>query len=435
MRKNGFVAALVAVVPLVSGCEEKVPGAQTTAGPSSADAASLARRFAPQVWLAKGDDDYPMDATDFVARSTLRFDHGDLCDDPGPVAEDVDPERLAEDGGYTHRAYPAPVGTETPRCDHEAGTEYDTTDDVPSVRSSQGFYLDIDDAARSGDSALGAPTYWERHEDGDGLVAFVYWFFYGYNDYNNKHEGDWERVAVQVRGDEPVAMTFWKHEEPTCAVEWADLDIVDGHPTVLAAKGAHGSYPIEGEFAHRGGVDTTTKGRLWRAWSDARPVDAEPWWGYRGRWGEAGMEHFRGVFGPYPGRQQEGVFTSRDCALSTLPEGFAGEWETPEPVRQVPEGSAGEYRMRLTLRENGRHEVAYSSDFDDPTPAFACSGTLTLLGMTTTTLTMAELITRTDAGVCVTSGDVVLTRTRDDLQWQYTGGNVRGDAHLVRRSG
>lgn len=433
MHRTGLVAALIVIGPLLSGCKEPAPGVATTAEPSSADAAAPARRFAPQVWLAEGDDDFPMAATDFVRASTLRFDHGDLCDDPEPVAEDVDPARLGRAGGYTHRAYPDPVGTERPRCDHEAGTEYDTTDDVPSVRSSQGFYLDIDDAARSGDSTLGAPTYWERHEDESGLVAFVYWFFYGYNDYNNKHEGDWERIAVQVRGEEPVAVTFWKHEEPTCAVKWAELDVVDGHPTVFAARDAHGSYPAAGMFGHRGGVDVTTKGRLWRAWTAVRAADAEPWWGYRGRWGEAGPVHFRGPHGPYPGRQQEGVFTTRECA--TLPDGFAGEWETPEPVRQVPAGSAGDYYMRLTLRESGQHDVAYSSDFNDPTPAFACGGTLALFSMSTTTLTLKEQITRTDAGTCVTEGDVVLTRTRDDLQWQYTGGNVRGDAFLVRRSG
>ncbi|HVK25825.1 MAG TPA: hypothetical protein VM677_31085 [Actinokineospora sp.] len=435
MRRSGLVAALVAIVPLVSGCEEKIPSAETTAGPSSVDTAALANRFAPQVWLAEGDDDYPMDATDFVTHSTLRFDHGDLCDDKEPVADEVDPERLGQDGGYTHRAYPSPVGTETPRCDHEAGAEYDTTDDVPSVRSSQGFYLDIDDDARSGDSTLGAPTYWERHQDGSGLVAFVYWFFYGYNDYNNTHEGDWERIAVQVRGDEPVAATFWKHEEPTCTVKWADLDVVDGHPTVLAAKGAHGSYPTAGMFSHPGGVDITTKGQLWRASSDVRPADAQPWWGYRGMWGEAGMQHFRGPRGPFPGRAQEGVFTERECPRATLPEGFVGEWETREPVRQVPAGPAGDYYMRLTIRENGQHEVAYSSDFGDPSPTFACSGSLSVFRMSDQTLTMKELITRTDAGTCVVEGDVVLTRTRDDLQWQYTGGSVIGDAYLTRRSG
>ncbi|WP_285500884.1 hypothetical protein [Actinokineospora sp. NBRC 105648] len=429
------MAALIAFVPLVSGCEDPVPRVATTAGPSGVEAAVLAQRFAPQVWLAEGDDNFPMAATDFVTRSALRFDHGDLCDDPEPVAEGVEPKRLGEDGGYRHRAYPVPVGTQTPSCDHEAGIEYDTTDDVPAVRSSQGFYLDLDDDARSGDSTLGAPAYWERHEDGSGLVAFVYWFFYGYNDYNNKHEGDWERVAVQVRGEQPVAVTFWKHEEPTCTVDWADLDVDDGHPTVLAAKGAHGSYPTAGMFNHPGGVDITTKGRLWRAWSQVRAADAEPWWGYRGMWGEAGMKNFRGPRGPYPGREQEGVFTTRECARTTLPEGFAGDWETREPVRQVPVGPAGDYYMRLTIRENGQHEVAYSSDFDNPAPAFACSGTLSLIRMTTTTLTMRELITRTDAGNCVTEGDVVLTRTRDDLQWQYTGGSIRGDAYLVRRPG
>lgn len=430
MRRLG--AAILAVALLVTGCEEDVPGVATTAKPSTSDAAAQAKRFAPLVWLAVTEKNYPMDATDFVEHSTLRFDHGDRCDDTEPVAADVDPTRLGDDGGYRHQNYSEPDGTAATQCNHE-GPEYDTTDDVPAVRSSQGFYLDLDDAQRPGDATLSAPTYWERHEDESGNVAYVYWLFYGYNDYLNKHEGDWERIAVQVRGDEPVAVTFWKHEEPTCVVDWADLDVVDGHPTVFAASGAHGSYPSVGSFGHPGGIDQTTAGESWKTWSAVRAVDAEPWWGYRGMWGEAGPKHFRGPRGPYPGRELEGVFTSKECDKpAALPEGFAGEWESPEPVRQRPEGGSGDYYMRLTLREDGRHEVFYSNDWNTTTPTFACSGSLTVVSVTVTVVTMEELITKTDAGTCITQGDVVLTKTRDDLQWQYTGDGIIGDALLVR---
>ncbi len=434
MDTGRVAAVLLSVALLVTGCEEDVPGVATTAEPSTSDAAAQAERFAPLVWLAVGEENHPMAATDFIEHSTLRFDHGDLCDDTEPVAAEVDPKVLG-DGGYRHQNYPAPAGTETPRCDHE-GPEYATTDDVPSVRSSQGFFLDLDDARRPGDTTLRAPTYWERHEDESGRVAYVYWLFYGYNDYLNNHEGDWERIAVQVRDDEPVAVTFWKHEEPTCVVEWPDLDVVDDHPTVFAAIGAHGSYPTVGSFGHPGGIDQTTAGKEWKTWSEVRAVDAEPWWGYRGMWGEAGPQHFRGPRGPYPGRELEGVFTSLECAKpAALPEGFAGEWETPEPVRQRPEGPSGDYYMRLTLRADGRHEVFYSNDFSSTTPTFACSGSLTVVDVTSTVVTMEELITTIDAGNCVAQGDVVLTKTREDLQWQYTGGGLIGDALLVRRPG
>jgi hypothetical protein len=434
MRRGRLGAVTLVVALLVGGCAEDVPEASTTAEPSSVEAAELAQRFAPLVWLAEGEENYPMNATDFVGRSELRFDHGSLCEDDEPVADVVAPARLG-DGSYRHRAYPQPVGTETPRCDHEAGIEYDSTDDVPSVLSSQGFYLDLDDAARPGDRTLAAPTYWERHEDESGLVAYVYWLFYGYNDYNNKHEGDWERIAVQVRGEEPVAVTFWKHEEPTCVVKWSEMDVADGHPTVFAASGAHGSYPSIGSFGHPGGIDQTTAGESWRTWSSARAVDAEPWWGYRGMWGDAGPQHFRGPRGPYPGREQKGVFTSRECVRpDPVPEAFVGEWESPEPVRQIPSHGVATYYMRVTFRADGRHEISYRDDWDTTTPGFGCSGSLTVVGATATSVTVKELITDTEAGNCVAAGDAVFTKTRDDLQWQYTGEDVIADALLVRRS-
>ncbi|MGQ0842091.1 hypothetical protein [Actinokineospora sp.] len=428
-------ATLAVLALAATGCEEGLPDPVTTARPSSPAAAADAARFAPMVWLANGDGHGPMDATTFVARSQLWFDHGDQCDDDKePVAAEVDPARLAR-GEYRHRAFPQPVDTERLTCVHEEGTEYGTADDVPTVRSSLGFYLDLDDDARRGDGP-GAPTYWERHEDGSGLVAYVYWLFYGYNDYLNKHEGDWERIAVQVRGDEPVAVTFWKHEEPTCVVPWADLGLVEGHPVVFSALGAHGSYPSKGNFGHRGGIDTTSAGTPWRTWSDARPVDGQPWWGYRGRWGEPGPKNFRGPHGPFPGRTQEGVFTERQCGQAApLPEGFAGDWESREPVRQIPAALAGDYHMRVTLRENGTHEVAYRTDWDTATPKLDCTGTWTLTNATVQVLTLTELITDNDAGNCTVQGTIVLTRTRDDLQFQYLVDGYIGDALLVRRPG
>ena len=36
----------------------------------------------------------------------------------------------------------------------------------------------------------------------DGRLALQYWFFYPYNDYTNKHEGDWEMVQLLLDTNE-----------------------------------------------------------------------------------------------------------------------------------------------------------------------------------------------------------------------------------------
>ena len=86
----------------------------------------------------------------------------------------------------------------------------------------------------------------------DGRLALQYWFFYPYNDYTNKHEGDWEMVQLVFAADDaaealdqtPIAVGYSQHEGLEVA-EWDDpkLEIVDGtHPVVHAAAGSHANF-------------------------------------------------------------------------------------------------------------------------------------------------------------------------------------------------
>jgi hypothetical protein len=328
---------------LVACGGEKDEPRWTRADWSVANAATAAR-FAPLVRLAKHESLLPMDATRFIERSPLKFDH-DRCFDPEPVAESVEPRRLGQ-GGYTHQdaERPTPTRRGTPRCRVHTGAAHRTNGD-PS-----GFFLDPPVETQRGEGTA-APVYWEPHKD-QGRTAYVYWFFYGSNDLllGNKHEGDWERIAVRLDGDEPVAVTFFGHGGDPCTVPWDESERSDGHPVVYSARGSHASYPITGvRRVNKIWFDRPSFGSEWRTWLNARRVDREPWWGYQGWWGQQNGKGFSGPIGPHPQRYLKEVFTDKPCALerARLPSGFAGEWETREPVAQTPETPG--YQMRVVL--------------------------------------------------------------------------------------
>ena len=85
-----------------------------------------------------------------------------------------------------------------------------------------------------------------------GKLALQYWFFYVFNDFNNKHEGDWEMIqllfdaddAAEALAAEPAEVGYSQHEGAERA-DWGDdkLELVDGtHPVVYPAAGSHANY-------------------------------------------------------------------------------------------------------------------------------------------------------------------------------------------------
>ena len=435
MASPRFALCLVMSAAVVlTACDPGEPK-QYTAAETTAASPELAARFAPLVRLAEGETLKPMDATRFVEGSALRYDHRGACPDEGPVADPVDARKLGK-GDYKHTdVVPGEPSPEPVTCPGHGGPEHSTADDPT------GFYLDPPDALRGGDGT-GAPVYWELHKDDQGRTAYVYWFFYGYNDLliGNKHEGDWERVAVQMRGDEPVAVTFAKHGGDPCMVPWLELQRQQEHPVVYSARGSHGSYATDGFHRVAHTVDRTSdKGEAWETWSNARPVDKEPWWGYRGWWGaQVGMNGFNGPMGPYPKRFLPGVFTDQRCEPRTddppvpeLPPRLEGVWETREPVTQTP--VAPGYQMRVTLAKD-KSRVQYRSDWTDPDVRLDCGGVLT---PTTSTAQFVEVRETIDSDVhrnCVPEGTVRLELSGDSLKMTNTGGGVTATATLYRPS-
>lgn len=390
----------------------------------------LAARFAPFVWLHDEDENGPTDVRDFIAHSKLWWAHDGGCKDH-LIAAEVSPAGLGT-GAYSHQEATNPVvpGTD---CTEHIGRVYRTNEDTHPKRSDavpgdEGFYLDVDDQHRGG-MGPGAPVYWEyQHDDNANVDAYVYWFFYAYNNFDNKHEGDWERVAVQTDGERPLGMIYWRHHEPPCLVPWNKLENEGGHPVAYSAKGSHGSYPSEGAFRLSvpfiGEVNTlpvptdhTKRGKGWSTWENAKPVGAQDWWGYGGAWGAIHLiKDFSGPDGPNPRyNKAQGALGDSLCGL---PDEFAGGWKSNTRVAgpdRVPS------RVQFTLRVAETGKVVGQILHTDT----ACEGFLELREATRNKVVMAETVTDRQTS-CEPRGIVTLTLDAGTVKYSYQG--LIGDA-------
>jgi len=170
---------------------------------------------------------------------------------------------------------------------------------------------------------LAPPTMYARTvtEPGyPGKLALQYWFFYVYNDWNNKHEGDWEMIqllfdargpAEALRG-RPTDVGFSQHSSAERA-RWGDdkLQLEGGtHPVVYPAQGSNANFFRSDLFLMRSGAegvgcdDTTGPSQTIRPdvavvpTARARYLRAYPWLGFDGRWGEKQSSFYNGPTGP-----------------------------------------------------------------------------------------------------------------------------------------
>jgi hypothetical protein len=421
MRVLIVVFALVA--GLLAGCGEDEPKQYTEARPEKADAA-VATRFAPLVFLAQGESNLPMDATNYARQSALFFANDARCEDAG-VADRVEPRKLGK----------GPEVYKTGGCSLTDDSSMAVTDDPAKFPEHTGFYLRPADSTRSGEGA-GAPVYWEYHEQ-DGKAAYVYWFFYGYNGAINEHEGDWERIAVQIQAGKPVAVTFFGHGRDPCVMPWQDQQLGKSgeHAQIYSAKGSHASYPTTANLS----IDQRSAGTQWNTWERLRPTDQEPWFGYRGWWGEQSWAPASdGPIGPYPQRFLN-VFTDKACdesksAITTqLPQDFEGEWETRESEPATQQPAVTPYQMRVSLGKD-KSTVHYRTTWTAPDAELECDGTWAVSAATDEYVELHEQIVTQSAGNCVTEGTVVLSKDGDALKVSYRSGSLRMTAKLYKRT-
>ena len=156
----------------------------------------------------------------------------------------------------------------------------------------------------------------DEHPD---VLALQYWLYWYYNDWNNKHESDWEFVQLlfpagsvtEALATEPVSVGYAQHE----GGEWADWDDAklrrEGtHPVVYSSQRSHASYfepaVYIGRSASEGFGCDHTESPSTRIEPDVvvlpdrgrRPGDPLAWIGFEGRWGERHGGPNNGPTGP-----------------------------------------------------------------------------------------------------------------------------------------
>jgi len=168
-------------------------------------------------------------------------------------------------------------------------------------------------------SAGKQPTLYSRlatDPDHPDQVALQYWFFWSYNDWNDKHEGDWEMVqilfpatsAAQALTVTPTSTAFAQHEGSETS-PWNDPKLhKDGdHIAVYPGQGSHAAYYTQanwfGKSAAAGfGCDNTTSpGDVMKPAIVVMPNDPTgdfAWLSFTGRWGQKAPSFNNGPTGP-----------------------------------------------------------------------------------------------------------------------------------------
>jgi hypothetical protein len=196
----------------------------------------------------------------------------------------------------------------------------------------EGFYLDS-----PGDSLQPGCVYEQDHDrfnegqpavvyahiaqqpDEPDQLAVQYWLYWYYNDWNNKHEGDWEFVQLlfdastvaEALATEPTSTGYAQHEGGEHA-DWNGdkLQREGTHPVVYSSQRSHASYYnaalYMGRSASEGfGCDNTDEPST-RVEPDVvllpdgadDPADPLAWVDFEGRWGERHASPNNGPTGP-----------------------------------------------------------------------------------------------------------------------------------------
>jgi hypothetical protein len=164
-----------------------------------------------------------------------------------------------------------------------------------------------------------------------GRLALQYWFFYVFNDWKNKHEGDWEMIQLnfdaatpeEAVAEEPTEVGYSQHSSAERA-GWDDekLEKVDGtHPVVHPAEGSQANFYESRLYLMRSSAEGVGCDNALGPSRDLSPVvdtvptaradylRTHPWLGFDGRWGERQQSVFNGPTGPADKTQWTHPFT------------------------------------------------------------------------------------------------------------------------------
>jgi hypothetical protein len=163
-----------------------------------------------------------------------------------------------------------------------------------------------------------------------GRLALQYWFYYVYNDYNDKHESDWEMIqldfdaaSVEEALRRPPVAVFYSQHEGAERANWDDdkLQKVGGtHVVTYPGAGSHANYFRSALWLGRsadegvGCDDSTGPSRRIRPQAVVVPTRSTAssklaWISFEGHWGQRERGFNDGPLGPNAKPQWEQPFT------------------------------------------------------------------------------------------------------------------------------
>ncbi|HET9666273.1 MAG TPA: hypothetical protein VFP09_05940 [Desertimonas sp.] len=316
--------------------------AGSSAGAQSDDASELLARYAPVLELraqteacGEGEPYFPVAVDAILGREdvVLRDGSGDVIT-AAPTAADL--ARGGED-----LALDLPGNALDPGCSYEEW--FDSLAAEPAV-------------------------YGRVVPDGDQLVV-QYWLFWVYNDWNDRHEGDWEMIqlgfdaatATEALDEGPSVYAYAQHEGSEYARVGENDDkvrLVGGRAVVYPAEGSHAAYFSSSRWFGKSGATgfgcDDTRAPLVQVQPgvitlpDGVPTEGEfAWLSFAGHWGERQPLFNDGPTGPVSktqwGKPVEWVdVEGRDTAVA-IP--FAGSRATGAFCNLAEKGSL--YFLRL----------------------------------------------------------------------------------------
>ena len=292
------LVALVAVLAVTGG----TAAADQPAQQSSPDELrqQLAERFAPIVMLKQQDEECSTDGEQYR---------------PGPIDIMLDNPEIA----LRQVSGNNPVVTRAPGASDLFGLGEGFYLDFPGDSLTPGCIYERDFWKYTGDRPAAIYAHVVQQPDEPDLVFVQYWFYWYYNDWNNKHESDWEGITLKFEApsveealrSEPVAVGFSQHEGGERA-DWNDskLEREGDRPVVYSSAGSHASYfgsaLYLGRAASEGFGCDNTDGPSERVDPEVillpdsvtDPGDPLAWLAFNGRWGERQEGPFNGPTGP-----------------------------------------------------------------------------------------------------------------------------------------
>jgi Vacuolar protein sorting-associated protein 62/Protein of unknown function (DUF3892) len=269
-------------------------------------------RFAPLVQLHSGEDYFPMDPMEFLRSSRFRHHRGFQSDQGYTKAA----QEWRTNNSHHRNYYDIPVAVIDRYGPHPDGKNRRPGDG----NSGDDFNVFLQPNGKpSGDPRPTGrvPVFVHAKQDTcasskSADYVIQYWWFFGYNDGVNNHQGDWEHSSVATRQGELIGAYLAAHGRATY-FDRSQLEPAQGDQIIVyVAKGSHAAYRSAGTRSLAPSVvgtvapavsslfvdKTDDKGERWDTSQYLIPLRDRPWKRYAGAWGEIGEIEALGTTGP-----------------------------------------------------------------------------------------------------------------------------------------